>query len=241
MASMSTLGAILPASAMAIIIAVIVFIVVRIRSGEPLLLSFRSLFTAYFYLMCFVSFIILALGLSILIKAGFGGTLGREFSYHMSPKGVYVAPAYPEVEGQPSRGKEITPEERAKQLEREKQRIENEYRTDIIQGATAAVVGGLIWVIHLIGRRRVEDREDPTYPFYNKAYLVLLLAVFAIAGIIALVIGIYDTLRFYLLSYPEDAFFTRPTPGRNLAAAIVFVPVWIYYVLTFMRQSGTEG
>lgn len=245
MASMSTLGAILPASFMAVVIAVIVFVVVRIRSGEPVLLSFRSLFTAYFYLMSFVSFIILALGLSILLKAGFGGTLGRDFSYPLPPKIAMEAPRPVEVaEGGPQvspavKGKGTTTEER---LEQERKRIETDYQNDIIKGATATVVGGLVWIAHVLGRRRVEDPQDPASNFFSRTYLTLLLAVFAIAGMIALVIGLYDVLRFYLLPQVEESiYYMRPAPGSNLAAAIVFVPIWIYYVLAFIRQTGAEG
>lgn len=246
MAGIGTLFPLLFLVVLAAIIAIVVFVVVRLRSGEPLVLSFRALLTAYFYLMTIVSLLILAVGLSILLKAGLGSALGREFSYYSSPMQRMVKPAFP-----PGRiekiGEELrvpTEEElRAQQEEQRAQqarRIENQFRTDLVQGITMVVVGGLVWVSHLLGRGQIENRQDSAYPFYNRAYLTLLLAIFSVAGVIALVSGINDTLRFYIIPVVDEFEYHSP-PGGNLAAALVFVPVWLYYLLAFVRQMRAEG
>ncbi|MBI4506188.1 MAG: hypothetical protein HY691_11680, partial [Chloroflexi bacterium] len=128
-----TLGVVVPLAilmAIGAIVAVAVFVVSRMRAGEPLALSFRTILVAYFYLMSIVSVIVLALGLTTLLKAGMSQAVGREFSYWMPPRAVVAKPPEPAVRpGEPApRPAEPTPEQVEEQRQRELRRIEQEYR-----------------------------------------------------------------------------------------------------------------
>ncbi|MBI2322571.1 MAG: hypothetical protein HYU88_10935 [Chloroflexi bacterium] len=74
-----TLGVVVPLAilmAIGAIVAVAVFVVSRMRAGEPLALAFRTILVAYFYLMSIVSVIVLALGLTTLRPSGASSATG---------------------------------------------------------------------------------------------------------------------------------------------------------------------
>jgi len=126
----------------------------------------------------------------------------------------------------------------SEQIEQAKRQQERSYRDSLIQGISMAVVGGIIWVLHLVGRRRMGLEEAE--PFFKKAYLALLLGIFSVVGIIFLPTAVYETLRYYILG-PVNEFDYRPAPGGSLATAIVFVPFWVYYLLALLRETRRNG
>ena len=108
-----------------------------------------------------------------------------------------------------------------------------------MQAGTLTVIGGVLWGLHAMGRRRLEHADNPYYEFFNKAYSAILLALFGVAGITSLTSGVYETLRFFLI--PQDEFNYGGPPGGAISAAIVFVPIWGYYLLSMLRLSGKES
>ncbi len=206
------------------------FIATRMRSGEAMPLSFRTILLVYLYLMCVASFLVFTAGLSVGTKALLSNPFGREFSYH-----TYVPPAFPApVDG----AKTTPPEVRDEQVNRSTREAERQYKNDLIQGATLTILGGLIWGLHWYARRRMQSAADPSSQFFNKAYSAILLAIFGIAGIVSLTTGVYDVLRYALLE--SDEFSGRNPPGSSIASAIVFVPCWFYYLTAVMSHSRQE-
>lgn len=237
---MEVLGILIPLSilaVLAILIAVAVYIVTRIRSGEPLVLSFRTILLAYLYLMSIASLLVFAVGLSTTFKALSSDLFGREFSY-WTPPATRFAPARPVAPGQPMepdlKPQPVPEEER----ERDRRQVERQYQEDLIQGGTLVVAGGLIWAFHLYGRRRGQVSEEASQDFFHKSYLTILLVIFSIVGIIALPMAAYELLRFFILQ--PDEFSSRQPPGATVGIALVFVPGWVAALLQVMRRTRLE-
>ena len=64
------------------------------------------------------------------------------------------------------------------------------------------------------------------------------LAIFGVIGVISLIAGVQDALKYLLL--PVDQYTYRNPPGQSVAMGIVFVPAWLYYLWALVRQSGAE-
>ena len=212
---------------LALVIAVVVYFAFRLRSGEPINISFRLLLTAYFYLLTIAGLIVLLVGLSGLVNAGLGAVLGRDFSYTRPPiaRPIPVTP-----EGVPQKTAP-SPEEQRLQAERQQER---QSREGLLQGGSMAVIGGIVWALHSLGRRRMEEGEERAASFLRMGYLLVLLAVSSLVSMITLSSGVFETLRFYLVESVNEFEFRSP-PGQNVSAAVVFTPVWAYYLLALLR------
>jgi hypothetical protein len=235
---MVALGILIPLTIVTVLgtlVAVTVFVVLRIRSGEPLVLPLRTILVAYFHLVSIVAVLILAVGLTTLLKAALSGPLGRSFSYYQPNRELMTARAEAGSAGQVRTGP--TAEQLEEQRQRELRRIEQEYRNDLIQGTTMVVVGGVLWPLHAWGRRRIVRLGDSASSFFAKAHLTLLLVLFSLIGVISLPLAIYEALRYLL---PEDDLTFRPAPGGTVATALVFVPLWLYYLWTALHRMRRE-
>ena len=72
----------------------------------------------------------------------------------------------------------------------------------------------------------------------NRVYTAVLLAIFGVIGVISLIAGVQDALKYLLL--PVDQYTYRNPPGQSVAMGIVFVPAWLYYLWALVRQSRAE-
>ncbi len=229
----------IPLSVVAFLVAVValgVFIVVRFRAGDTLLFSFRTILLAYVYFMSIASLLVFTGGLSVGVKALLSDAFGREFSYY-THKMAAQSPLMKVDNGEvPAMQVERLREElgRSSQLEAERQ-----YKSDLVQAGTLILIGGVLWGLHSMGRRRFQHADNPYNEFFYKAYAAILLALFGVAGITSLTSGVYETLRFFLI--PTDEFSYGSQPGDAIGAAIVFVPVWGYYLLSMLRLSSRES
>lgn len=222
----SVLAPLLILAALVVLIAVGVFVAGRLRSGEAVAVSPRMILLAYLYVMSLAGLLTGAVGLSTGLKVGLAVPLGVEFSYYRP-----VAPAIP-VPAPNGQTKPVSPVDTARaQAELERQR-----RQDVIQAATAIVVGLAVFVTHTLGRRRVGPSLPAIDGLLRRGDTTLLLAVFGIGGLISLIMGIQDLLQFWLLP-AVDEFSYRSPPGSSVATAIVFVPLWLYYLQALVRQS----
>lgn len=221
---------------LAIVAGGIVYYGFRLWRGDPVNISFPMLLTAYFYLLTMVGLIIMLMGLSGLTNTGLSLALGRDFSYSRPPvmKAVPVTP-----EGFPDR-RVLPPEDQ--QMEQDRQQ-ERQFREGLLQGASMAVVGGIVWAIHFSGRRRVSGVKSEGSGFLLMAYLIIMLVISSITGLIGLTSGVYETLRYFLVQ-PVNEFDYWSAPGQSVSIAIVFVPVWAYYLVSLLRglsqRSGGE-
>ncbi len=235
---MQSLSIIIPlsiVSVLAIVIAAAVLVVSRLRSSQPIVLSFLTLITAYFYMVLIISAIVVAFGLSTLFKAGLSDVFGRDFSYGQPPSFKVSAPPVEGPNGAIKPGAP-TPEE---QQQRNLKARESQYRDNLIEGITISIVGALIWLVHFFGMRKVRQLGDPTQPFFHRAYIIILLVIFTVVGIVSLPQSVYESVKFYLV--PADEFTYKQGPGGSIGMALVFVPLWIMSLTNILRQVGKEN
>ncbi|MBI2322976.1 MAG: hypothetical protein HYU88_13020 [Chloroflexi bacterium] len=213
----------------AVLVAIGIYVVLRVRAGEPLGWSFRTAIILYFYLATAVSVLVMAAGLASALKAGLSNVYGREFSY-----------AIPALEpfGRPAAERPPAPEEQERERQRQLQWVEREYQNDLFQGPTMAIVGALLWLVHTLARRAVAQDGHGWSGFLGKTYLAAMLIVFGVVGVISLPLGIAGVLRF--LATQPSALVPRQPPGDAVAAALVFVPLWLVFLAAALRQVRRE-
>ena len=217
-----------------VVVAVGVFLVVRSRTGAAVALSLRTVLLGYFYLMALVSFLFLAVGLTSLLNAGLGEAFGRSFSFFVPGENMPLAPL---------RGPASTPMSPDEIREQERRRVEQEFRDGLVHGATATVLGAVLWPLHAWGRRRLSGAEDSLNAFLDRVFLVIPLVLFSLIGLISLVMAIFQLASFLIVPARGAAFQTPP--GAAIATAVVFVPLWVYYLRRASRQgerpAASEG
>ena len=231
----------IPLSVVAFLVAAValgVFIVVQLRAGDTLLFSFRTILLAYVYFMSIASLLVFTGGLSVGVKALLSDAFGREFSYHM-PRTQALLRSVEMKREDDSEDPAMQEKELQEERERSQQETERQYKSDLVQAGTLILIGGVLWGLHSMGRRRFQHADNPYNEFFYKAYAAILLALFGVAGITSLTSGVYETLRFFLI--PTDEFSYGSQPGDAIGAAIVFVPVWGYYLLSMLRLSNRES
>ncbi|MEE9202562.1 MAG: DUF5671 domain-containing protein [Dehalococcoidia bacterium] len=235
-------GYVIPIMVMALVavgIGGVVFVIFRLRTGQGLNISWRSLFLVYFYLMTVISLLVMVGGLSNLVRAGMGVALGKEFSYHAS-RYMVKAPPPPVRVGErvptPEEPEEPTPEEQ--EAERQKG-LDRSFQEGLLNGLSFTIVGGIIWGAHLYGRRRLE-REQEEGEWLHRLYVIALLLTFGILTLTSLPQAVFDTLRYYIIEQAPE--FYGP-PGDRLSTGIVALPLWLYYLWgTFRLVRGrAEG
>jgi hypothetical protein len=183
----------------------------------------RSLLRVYLYLASLVSLIVLVFGLSQGLTGVFG-MVAPDFTYGGPGAQMMRKECPPGVTGCPS-----PEEEERRRVDANSRRA----RENILEGITLASAGALFWGIHRYGRREVETTVDRV-SLLARGYYVLGVAIFGIASIVLLPLGIYNALRYWLI--PVGEFDFRPGAGEMLAAAIVVVPVWIAFLWIVLRD-----
>lgn len=206
----------------------------RVRAGQGIGASFRSILVAYFYVMSVVSLVVFSIGMTSLVKVGLGGAFGPGFSYSVP---LLVKPmALPSPVG----AAEVSPTTEQDPAAQQQQvaQTEQERRSNLVQGWSLAIAGGLVWALHTWGRRRIVRSDDALSSFMARTHLVVLLLLFGLGGLISLVMGIYQSLLFTLT--PVNSFTYRQPPGETAAMALIFVPLWVVILGLALRELRRE-
>ena len=232
-----------------------VFLFLRFRSGTPVYISMRLLLRLYLYVVVIVGLILFTQGASHLLRGGFAAAFGNDFSYaprfasipkeralERAPKPLELKAREeltdPELEELSQIIAEREQEQAALreiQLERGLKRAREE---GLIQGVSFAIIGGIIWLVHVLGRRWLETAEE-LGGLVNRIYLVLIVIIFGIITIVNLPQGVFESLRFAFLD-PLDEF-NRYQPGGKLALSIASLPIWIVYFTGAIRAVRRGG
>lgn len=232
----------------------VIYLISRVRSGQ-IHFSFKHALEGYFYLMMVISFIIFTFGLVSLVNVGISRVAGNDFSYGFLPspipvpEGVYPPGYEPaqqdkltleEQEELRKKQEELWKEEEQRQLDYHKERQFLSHREGISEGIGMAFVGGIVWFLHLWGRRKFYV-SDAFSKDIMRAYLVLMLSIFSVTGIVAITTAVSRVLRLYILFDFDRSSYVQ-APGPMVAAAIIFVPVWIYYLASLIKElRNTEN
>jgi hypothetical protein len=102
---------------------------------------------------------------------------------------------------------------------------------ELTAGITLLGTGALICVLHVMGKKIVEAREGKTTPLLRRVYLFIMLGVFSLGGIVSLPLAIYEAAHYYV-----EGSKSWGDPSESIAAAVVIVPLWIYYLMRVMRE-----
>lgn len=202
------------------------FVLANLRATKDMLAA-GVLLRFYLYIASFVTLVVLVAGLTYLLTGLF--SLGsRDFSYTR-----FVRPVPPPTAVVNNSDPQFDQQELEGQRDRQS--------TDLLRGGTLAVIGGLLFGVHAILRRRGAPDESVEGNF-RRGFLMVSLVTFGLVGLVALPVGVYQTLKFFLIApLPTQQ---RVAPGNTLATGVVLTPLWIWYLIALTKQarrSATEA
>lgn len=227
--------------ALALLVGGAFFLIMRLRSGEPLSIDIRALVRIYLYVGIIAGLLVFTQGASELIKAGAAGIASKEFSYYPVwvelPRDEAPRPQHPleladrgdlsseELEQLSAILEERRQEDLKNNEERDRLGRDRAFDEGLIEGISFAIIGALVWGAHMLGRRWIEAPDDRAGPL-NRIYLVLLTVIFGIITIISLPQAVFETLRYAVL----DPAGSSDQPGEKLALSITALPIWLIYL-----------
>jgi len=211
-----------------LIIAAIVYSILRIKSGISLSISYKAALRVYFYIVILVSVGLTGVGgVSTLINVGLGEMVGREFSYGE------VYQDHRELQDLKNNGDSssyVVGDNRPLS-----EKIDLEMKGSLINGISLAVIGSFLMLVHFLGRRWVETVDEHS-DLLRRLYLIAGLAIFAVITIVSLIAGIPETLRYALLEVEPG----QESPGEALSIAIVGLPIWVSYLVATLRNIRSQ-
>ena len=211
-----------------LIIAAIVYSILRIKSGISLSISYKAALRVYFYIVILVSVGLTGVGgVSTLINVGLGEMVGREFSYGE------VYQDHRELQDLKNNGDSssyVVGDSRSLS-----EKIDLEMKGSLINGISLAVIGSFLMLVHFLGRRWVETVDEHS-DLLRRLYLIAGLAIFAVITIVALIAGIPETLRYALLEVEPG----QESPGEALSIAIIGLPIWVSYLVATLRNIRSQ-
>ena len=211
-----------------LIIAAIVYSILRIKSGISLSISYKAALRVYFYIVILVSVGLTGVGgVSTLINVGLGEMVGREFSYGE----VYQD----HRELQDLKNNEDSSSYVVRDNRSLSEKIDLEMKGNLINGISLAVIGSFLMLVHFLGRRLVETVDEHS-DLLRRLYLIAGLAIFAVITIVSLIAGIPETLRYALLEVEPG----QESPGEALSIAIVGLPIWVSYLVATLRNIRSQ-
>jgi hypothetical protein len=208
-----------------LIIAAIVYFVLRIKSGISLSISYKAALRVYFYIVILVSVGLTGLGgVSTLINVGLGEIVGHEFSYGE------VYQDHRELQDLMNNEDYVVRDNRSLS-----EKLDLEMKGNLINGISLAVIGAFLMLVHFLGRRWVETADEHS-DLLRRLYLIAGLAIFAVITIVSLIAGIPETLRYALLEIEPG----QESPGEALSIAIVGLPIWVSYLVATLRNVRSQ-
>ena len=212
-----------------LIVAGIVYLILKLRKGTSIKFSYRICLRVYFYVVILVSIGLAGIGgASTLVRVGLGEAIGKEFSYG----DIY--------------------REHQERLERENhndhyysdrnwgdrtlpEMLNLEIKGHLIDGISLAIIGLLLLIIHIVGRIWLETDVE-RLDMLRRLYLFSGLVVFAVLTIISLAAGIPETLR-----YAFDVNQNFGSPAEPLSIAVSALPIWVcFLVATLSNIRGND-
>ena len=238
-----------------LIVSGLIYLFTRLRAGEPIRVPLRLVLRVYIYAVIVAGLVLFSIGgLGNLLQAGFGAAFDKEFSYRpvfikAPPPPVRVFERERTAEGEVVTvfgdggvTLELTPEEFEEREEKQRQEqeearlkgLDRAMDEGLINGVSLTLIGALIWGVHMVGRRRLENLEERESPL-NRVYLIVVVVIFAVIAIVALAQGVPETTRYLLLEQLDEFGHRSNTPGEPMAVAIVALPIWIIYLMGTVR------
>ena len=194
----------------------------------------RNLVRVYLYIASMAGIIVLVVGLSGILTAGFAAAFGNGFVYgdtsSIAPVPACAPTSDPNVKCVPGIGVD------QQSFADQRRGLERRRADDLIRGITFTVFGAVFWGAHFLARRGVMGTDEVTSGL-RRGYLLLGTVIFGIATVILLPTGIYQALSYLIL--PADAGIFRQGAGDSLPGGLVTLPVWLIYLWLVVRDART--
>jgi hypothetical protein len=212
-----------------LIVAGIVYLILKLRKGTSIKFSYRICLRVYFYVVILISIGLAGIGgASTIIRVGLGEAIGKEFSY---------GDIYREHQERLERGNDNDHyySDRNWGDRTLPEMLNLEIKGHLIDGISLAIIGLLLLIIHIVGRIWLET-DSERLDMLRRLYLFSGLVVFAILSIISLAAGIPGTLR-YAFAVNQS----YGSPAEPLSIAIATLPIWVcFLVATLSNIRGTD-
>jgi hypothetical protein len=106
---------------------------------------------------------------------------------------------------------------------------------DVTLGVTLLVTGAVICLLHVLGKKALEAKEGNAPRLLKRVYLFFMLSIFSVGGLVSLPMAIYEMANYYVQHGGEHMYWNDPS--SSMAAAVVIVPLWCYYLVRVMRET----
>lgn len=197
------------------------------RGRDGIDLSLGGLLRLYLYLASLAGVIAFAIGLAGIISYVLAAAFGLDVTYggQIPRPEPAIAPLCAPNVPCPPYPQPVIPDER---LQRQTE--------DLVRGVTFVIFGGLFWGAHWWARRELAAVAERGSGLH-RAYLVVGTAIFGIATIVLLPMGIYQALSFALV--PANVFSYRSGAGEALSGGLAALPLWVTYLWLVQRALRT--
>jgi len=192
----------------------------------------RNLVRVYLYVASMAGIIVLVVGLSGILTAGFAAAIGNSFVYG-DTSSIAPMPACPPT-SDPNNPVKCIPGGQPDYSEQQRRDQERRRADDLIRGITFTVFGSVFWAAHFFARRGVMGADELTSGL-RRGYLLLGTVIFGIATVILLPTGIYQALSYLIL--PADLGTYRPGVGDALPGGLVTLPIWLIFLWLVIRDA----
>ena len=219
---MTLLGVLTAFAVLGGLVLVAVLFMQRGRDGVDL--SIGGLLRAYLYLGSLAGVVVFAVGvagiLSYVLAAGFG--LDVIYGGPVPQPAIAPAPCPPNTVCPPIEVFRSPIDDRVRR-----------HGEDLVRGVTFLLFGGVFWVAHWLARRNL-GRADEALSGLHRAYLMLGTAIFGIATIALLPMGIFQALSFAVMPTEPNVYY-RPGAGDALSGGLAALPIWLAYLWLVLR------
>jgi hypothetical protein len=201
------------------------------RGRDGMDLSLGGMLRVYLYLASLAGVIAFAIGIAGIVSYILAAAFGLDVVYGGEvPRPVpAIAPACPPNATCPPFvtpfPQQVIPDERVRRQ-----------TEDLVRGVTFVIFGSVFWAAHWWARRALAGVADRASGLH-RAYLILGTAIFGIATIALLPMGIYQALSFAIV--PPDQFSFRPGAGEALSGGLAALPLWLAYLWLVQRALRT--
>ena len=208
----------------------VVLILQRGRDGMDL--SLGGLLRVYLYLASLAGVVAFTIGLAGIISYVLAAAFGLDVIYGGQPQRPIpaIAPDCPPNATCPpfatSSPLVFVPDDRVRRQ-----------TEDLVRGVTFVIFGGVFWGAHWWARRALAGIAERASGL-GRAYLILGTAIFGIATIAFLPMGIYQALSFAVLP-SEPSFYYRPGAGEALSGGLAALPLWLAYLWLVQQALRT--
>lgn len=109
-----------------------------------------------------------------------------------------------------------------------------EIKNDITIASVLVGTGFIIGMLHLLGKRTLQKRDNEATANIRRVYLFFMLGIYGIAGVVSLPLAIYQTVRYYTVEHERPYYYHAPS--AEIAVAAVVVALWGYFMFRVMRD-----